>query len=53
MYYYSSKKDDIEVIAKLQELSCKKPREGQDKLCGRIRNADLKWNHKRISRVYK
>jgi putative transposase len=53
LYYYSSKKDDTEVIAKLHELSCKKPREGQDKLFSRIRNEGLKWNHKRISRVYK
>ena len=53
MYYYISIKDDSEVIAKLKELSDKKPREGQDKLYSRIRNEGLQWNHKRIGRVYK
>lgn len=48
-----SKKDDSEVIAKLQELAENKPREGQDKFYHRIRNSGLKWNHKRIERVYK
>ncbi len=41
------------MIEKLQELAEKKPKEGQDKFCGRIRNEGLNWNHKRIARVYK
>lgn len=53
MYYYVSIKDDTEVIKKLQELAEKKPKEGQDKFYGRIRNEGLIWNHKRIERVYK
>ncbi len=38
---------------KLNELAEKKPMEGQDKFYSRIRNEGIKWNHKRISRVYK
>jgi putative transposase len=53
LYYYASKRDDSAVITKLQELCEKKPREGQDKLYSRIRNEGIKWNHKRIARVYK
>jgi putative transposase len=53
LYYYVSKKDDTEVINKLSELSEKKPMEGQDKFYYRIRNEGIKWNHKRIERVYK
>jgi len=53
MYYYTSVKDDTEVIMKLQKLSAKKPGEGQDKFYKRIRNEGLKWNKKRIQRVYK
>lgn len=53
MYYYSSVKDDTEVILKLKELSAKKPMEGQDKFYKRIRLEGLKWNKKRIQRVYK
>jgi putative transposase len=41
------------VITKLQELSEKKPMEGQDKFYNRIRNEGIKWNHKRVSRVYR
>jgi putative transposase len=52
MYYYQSKKDDTEVIQKLQELADKKPTEGQDKMYYRIRNEGLIWNYKRVRRVY-
>jgi putative transposase len=53
LYYYVSKKDDSEVILKLQELAEKKPMEGQDKFYYRIRGSGLIWNHKRVSRVYR
>lgn len=52
MYYYQSLKDDTIVIDKLKELAEKKPREGQDKYYLRIREEGLKWNYKRIRRVY-
>jgi putative transposase len=52
-YYYTSRKDDSQVIAKLEELSIKKPMEGQNKMYYRIRNEGIKWNHKRIERVYR
>jgi putative transposase len=53
MYYYTSKKDDTEVIEKLNELADKKPMEGQDKFYKRIRREGLIWNKKRIQRIYK
>lgn len=52
MYYYQSIKDDTPVIDKLKELAEKKPREGQDKYYLRIREEGLKWNYKRVRRVY-
>lgn len=52
MYYYKSVKDDTAVINKLRELADKKPREGQDKFYDRIRAEGLKWNYKRVRRVY-
>ena len=45
-------KDDSAVIAKLLELAEKKPREGQDKYCQRLRLEGYNWNIKRIRRVY-
>lgn len=53
LYYYRPGKDDSLVIAKLQELSEKNPREGQDKYYSRIRLQGLTWNYKRVRRVYK
>ena len=53
VYYYVSTKDDSEVVQKLAELAEKKPMEGQDKFYHRIRNQGIKWNHKRVERVYK
>lgn len=38
---------------KLQELADNKPMEGQNKFYYRIRNQGLKWNHKRVERVYR
>lgn len=53
MYYYASVKDDSFVISKLEQLALNKPKEGQDKFYNRIRNEGLKWNHKRVERVYR
>ena len=53
LYYYVSQKDDTAVISKLQELAVKKPAEGQDKFYYRIRNEGIRWNKKRIQRVYR
>lgn len=52
MYYYQPTRDDTEVKEKLLLLVNKKPMEGQDKLYQRIRNEGLKWNYKRVRRVY-
>lgn len=50
--YYKSRKDDSEVIAKLQSLAEKHPTRGFGVYYGRIRNEGLVWNHKRVKRVY-
>lgn len=52
MYYYTKKKDDSETMDKLRELSEKHPTEGQDLYYSRIRREGLKWNYKRVRRVY-
>ena len=52
MYYYQPKKDDSEVKEKLLSLAEQRPMEGQDKFYQRIRNEGLKWNYKRVRRVY-
>lgn len=53
MWYYQSKRDDKEVIDKLNELAEKKPTRGFDEYYGRIRNEGLIWNRKRVLRVYR
>lgn len=53
MYYYVSKKDDEAVIAKLSELSQSYPTRGFDTYYGKIRLAGLKWNRKRVLRIYR
>jgi len=50
--YYKSRKDDSQVIAKLQDLAEKHPTRGFGVYFGRIRNEGLVWNHKRVKRVY-
>lgn len=50
--YYKSRKDDSEVISKLQNLAEKHPTRGFGVYYGRIRNEGLMWNHKRVKRVY-
>lgn len=52
MYYYTRIKDDSATILKLQELAVKHPTEGQDLYYSRIRREGLKWNYKRVRRVY-
>lgn len=52
MFYYSSSKDDTEVIDKLKELADSKPTRGFPYYFGRIRNEGLIWNRKRVKRVY-
>lgn len=41
------------MIDKLQQLAAKKPMEGQDMYYKRIRSEGIRWNHKRVERVYK
>jgi len=52
MYYYTPMKDDTETISKLQQLAEKPPTEGQDLYYSRIRQQGLRWNYKRVRRVY-
>ena len=53
MFYYKTIKDDSEVISKLQQLAQNRPSEGQDKFYDRIRLEGIRWNYKRVRRVYK
>lgn len=53
MYYYCSKRNDDEVIEKLNQLSEKFPTRGFEEYFGKIRLAGLKWNRKRVLRVYR
>lgn len=52
MYYYIKKRDDGETMEKLRELAVQYPTEGQDLYYSRIRREGLKWNYKRVRRVY-
>lgn len=52
MYYYRSRKDDAEVVKKLEELSSRYPTRGCDKFYAMIRQEGLIWNYKRVRRVY-
>ena len=53
MWYYEKKKDDSEVIDKLNKLAEKLPTRGFDEYYGRIREEGIKWNRKRVLRVYR
>lgn len=53
MWYYESKRDDSEVIAKLNELAEKLPHREIDEYYGRLRLEGYKWNRKRVLRVYR
>jgi putative transposase len=53
MYYYSSSaKDDQEVIDKLQDLAERDPTRGFETYYGKIRMEGLRWNRKRVLRLY-
>lgn len=52
VFYYSSVKDDSAVIDKLNQLVEVKSRRGSPYLFNRIRNEGLRWNKKRVKRVY-
>lgn len=53
MYYYSSVKDDSEVEEKLRWYAEKYSTRGFPEYYKRIRKEGLKWNHKRVRRVYR
>lgn len=52
-FYYSSKRDDAEVVDSLQELAFKHPSYGFRKLFAYLRRSGKQWNHKKVYRVYK
>ena len=52
-YYRKSTKDDSEVESKLQSLAKAFPTRGVDWYYGKIRQEGLKWNRKRVLRVYR
>lgn len=51
-YYYEPVSDDTEVEDKLRYYATKLPTRGCPEYTKRIRKEGLKWNHKRIERVY-
>lgn len=53
MWYYEHEKDDSMVIKKLSELAVALPTRGFDSYYGRIRAEGIKWNRKRVLRVYR
>jgi putative transposase len=52
-FYYSSKKDDSDIVDALQELAFKHPSYGFRKLFAYLRRSGKSWNHKKVYRVYK
>jgi putative transposase len=52
-FYYSSVKDDSEVIELLQQLAFDHPSYGFRKLFAYIRRSGMPWNRKRVYRVYR
>ena len=53
MRYYRSKKNDQPVIEKLQIYAEAYPTRGFDDYYGKIRNEGIKWNRKRVLRIYR
>jgi putative transposase len=52
-FYYTSRKDDTDIISALQELAFKHPSYGFRKLFAYLRRSGKTWNHKKVYRVYK
>lgn len=53
MWYYVAKRDDGEVIKKLEELADRYPTEGFPSYLRRLRYEGIGWNKQRVHRVYK
>ena len=53
MWYYTTQKDDSQLIDKLNELAEQLPTRGLDEYVGRLKAEGYPWNRKRIYRVYK
>ena len=53
MWYYQSKKDDGDLMAKLSDLAQGYPTRGFDEYFNKIRREGYKWNRKRVLRVYR
>ena len=53
MWYYRNKKNDTEIIDKLNEMAESLPNRGFDEYFGRIRLEGKLWNRKRVLRVYR
>jgi putative transposase len=53
LWYYRSRKDDSEVIARLNELAQQLPTRGFDKHYGIIRNEGRGWGRRRVLRIYR
>jgi len=52
-WYYLPVRNDSEVIEKLEELAERYPTRGFDTYYGKIRSEGLRWNRKRVLRVYR
>jgi len=53
MWYYQSKRDDTEIIDKLNDMAESMPHRGFEEYYGRIRQEGIIWNRKRVLRVYR
>jgi len=53
LWYYQSKKDDTEVVIKLQQYAELYPTRGFEDYFGKVRNEGFVWNRKRVLRVYR
>jgi len=53
MFYYRTIKNDGSVIDRLNQLAERYPTRGFDTYYGKIRLEGIKWNRKRVLRVYR
>lgn len=53
LWYYKPKRDDTEVIKKLEELADRYPTEGFPSYFRRLRFEGIGWSKQRVHRVYK